>query len=89
VSVCVCVCVCVCVYAYVIVVLLWCEPGCISAHLYMGMWRPEVDVRCVPLLLPILVFEAECQKQLGEERIYFIIYFQATGHCLRNARAGP
>ena len=48
-------------------------------------------VRYVPVLPTILVFEAEgpsCQKQLGEERIYFIVFFQAVSHQLRKVRAG-
>jgi hypothetical protein len=43
------VCVCVCVHAHV----------CTNAHICACMWRPKVDVRCLPLLNSTLYTETE------------------------------
>lgn len=47
---------CVCIYVFVCVFVCWCVYLCVCVCVYIHMWKPEVDVGCLPQSLSTSFF---------------------------------
>ena len=46
-----------------------CANMCACVHGCTRMWRPKVDIRCLPQSFPILFFEAESVTECGDHQL--------------------